>query len=32
MADVLYFFDDVVVELQLFKAGKRLKILNFPDV
>jgi hypothetical protein len=32
MTDVLYFFDDVVVELQLLEAGKRLKILNFPDV
>jgi hypothetical protein len=32
MTDVLYFFDDVVVKLQFFKAGKWLKVLNFPDV
>ena len=32
MSDVLNFFDDVIVELQLFQTRKGLKVLNFPDV
>lgn len=32
MTNILYFFDDVVIKLELFKTSKRFQILYFPDI
>lgn len=32
MANVLYFFDDVIIKLELLKSSKRFQILYFPDI